>query len=36
MPQAAPHRGRASFANGQNFREVGLCQATWKTDPLAT
>ena len=27
MPQAAaPHRGRASFANGQNFREVGLHQ----------
>ena len=26
MPQAAAHRGRASFANGQNFREVGLHQ----------
>ena len=27
MPQtAAPDRGRASFANGQNLREVGLHQ----------
>src|SRR5438874_12753372 len=26
MPQAAAHRGRASFANSQNFREVGLHQ----------
>ena len=26
MPQAAAHRGRALFANGQNFREVGLHQ----------
>ena len=26
MPQARPHRGRASFENGQNFREVGLHQ----------
>ena len=26
MPQAATHRGRASFTNGQNFREVGLHQ----------
>ena len=26
MPQAAAHRGRASFAHGQNFREVGLHQ----------
>jgi hypothetical protein len=26
MPQAAAHRGRASFANGQNFREVGRHQ----------
>ena len=28
MPQAAgPTAGRASFANGQNFREVGLHQS---------
>jgi hypothetical protein len=26
VPQAAPHRGRASFENRQNFREVGLHQ----------
>ena len=26
MPPAATHRGRASFTNGQNFREVGLHQ----------
>jgi hypothetical protein len=26
MPRPRPHRGRASFANGQNFREVGLHQ----------
>ena len=26
MPQAAAHHGRASFANGQNFRKVGLHQ----------
>src|SRR4051794_663427 len=26
MPQAAAHRGGASVANGQNFREVGLHQ----------
>ena len=26
MPQAAAHRGRASFANGRNLREVGLHQ----------
>jgi len=25
-PRPRPHRGRASFANGQNFREVGLHQ----------
>ena len=25
-PRPRPHRGRASFANGQNFREVGLDQ----------
>jgi hypothetical protein len=25
-PRLRPHRGRASFANGQNFREVGLHQ----------
>ena len=25
-PGPRPHRGRASFANGQNFREVGLHQ----------
>jgi hypothetical protein len=25
-PSPRPHRGRASFANGQNFREVGLHQ----------
>src|SRR5205085_7193271 len=25
-PRPRPHRGRASFANGQNFREVGLQQ----------
>ena len=26
MPQAVAHRGRASFANGQTFWEVGLHQ----------
>ena len=25
-PRPRPHRGRASVANGQNFREVGLHQ----------
>ena len=25
-PRPRPHRGRASFANSQNFREVGLHQ----------
>jgi hypothetical protein len=25
-PRPRPNRGRASFANGQNFREVGLHQ----------